>query len=111
MFRTDLDGLVDDLVLCGPDIDDVGTEEEVAVGGFLPVEHSFIDFLTTVHAGTDGVAYIAGDGQEPAAQQAVGDFHVPVLLVLGHREQALGEGQVHGSGGFLFGLLLGSILV
>ena len=105
-----LHGLLNDLVLVGIDIQDIGPEKEIAVDGFLPVEHGFVHFLTAIHAGTGGIAHIPGDGQETAAQQAVGDFHVPVLLVLGHGEEALGKVQLD-RGGFLFGLLLGSILV
>ena len=35
----------------------------------------------------------AGDGEDPAAEEAVRNVEVPVLLVLGHAEQAGGDFQ------------------
>ena len=84
------------------DVHDIGPEKEVAGGGLLPVEHDVVHFLTAILAGAHGVGREAGDGQDAAAQQGVGNLQVPVLFVLGHGEEALGEVQLDGRSFLLF---------
>ena len=71
----------------------VETEEEVAVGGFLPVDHTIGDHFTAVLRGALGVLDEARDGQDPAAEEAVGNVEIPVFFMLGHAEEAGGDFQ------------------
>ena len=102
VLGADLDGLVDDLVLGGPDIDDVGAEEEVAVGGFLPVDHRLVDLFAAVRAGAGGLGGVARHGEHPAAEHRVGDVEIPVLLVLADAEETFGDLEFNGGFRLLF---------
>ena len=108
VLGADLHGLEDLLVRGGLDGQDVGAKQEVAVRGFLPVDHLFVDFFAAVFAGIDGIADEARHGEHAAPEQRVGDFEIPVILVLGHAQHAAGEIQFDGF--FLLLSFLGSVL-
>ena len=86
---------------------DVYPEEEVAVRGLLPVQHGIVHLFTAVLAGTHGIGGKTRHGQDAAPEKGVGNFQVPVFLVMGDREKTLTELQLYRSGSlFLFFLFL-----
>ena len=103
-FGTGPDGPGDFVAFIGLERIGVHPEEQVPVGGFLPVDHPVLEHLPAVFGGAGGMVHKAGDGEDPAAQQAVRHVEVPVLLVVGHPDHAGGDGE------FRFRLFRGFLL-
>ena len=94
VLRAGLHGEVDVVAVLGMDDVRVDAQEKVAVHGFLPVDHAVGDHFSAIFVGAGGMLHEAGDGEDPAAEEAVRNVEVPVLLVLGHAEQAGGDLQL-----------------
>ena len=88
-----LHGPTDFLSFPGVDGVRVDAQEQIPVRGLLPVDHPARNHLSAVLRSARSIADEPRHGQDPAAQQAVGDVEVPVLLLLGDAHQAGGHIQ------------------
>ena len=103
-----LDSLADRRTFIRHDGPGIHPELQVPVGTLLPVDHDLVDLLATVLGRTRRIGDIAGDGQNPAAEDFVRNVKIPVLVILGHAIQARLHSQDRRIVGGLSRLVAGS---